>query len=124
MRRIHLQTTEGVFEAILDDTPIAAALIQHLPFSTTANRWGDEIYCDVPFRMANTKPTRTVKVGDITYWPQGPSLCVFFGPTPASQDEQPRPASDVTVVGYTDAPPARLRAVAEKTTIVIRSAAA
>jgi len=40
-----------------------------------------------------------VEVGDVAYWPQGEALCLFFGPTPASTDEEPRAASPVTVVG-------------------------
>jgi hypothetical protein len=38
-------------------------------------------------------------------------LCVFFGKTPASKGSEPRPASDVTVIGRTDAEPALLRKV-------------
>ncbi len=82
-------------------------------------RWGDEIYFNVPVQMANTKPTREVSVGDIAYWPDGPCLCVFFGKTPASKDQEPRPASDVTIIGHTDAPVALLRSVKEGTTISI-----
>ena len=49
--------------------------------------------------------------GDIAYWPQGKCLCVFFGPTPASSDEKPVPASPVVIVGKTDASADSLRAI-------------
>ncbi len=38
-------------------------------------------------------------MGDVCYWPPGKALCIFFGPTPASTDDNPRAASPVTVVG-------------------------
>ena len=37
--------------------------------------------------------------GDIGYWPVGKALCFFFGPTPASEDDRPRAASPVNIVG-------------------------
>ena len=40
-----------------------------------------------------------VEVGDIGYWPIGNAFCIFYGPTPMSIDETPRPASPVTVFG-------------------------
>ena len=101
------------FDGLLRDSPIATALAQRLPIDATAMRWGDEIYFDAPVKMANTAPTRQVRVGDIGYWPDGPCLCVFFGKTPASKENEPRPASDVTIIGHTDASPALLRAIAE-----------
>jgi len=35
----------------------------------------------------------------VCYWPQGEAMCLFFGPTPASTDGQPRAANPVTVMG-------------------------
>ena len=89
---VQVQTAQGTFEGVLNDSPIARALAQRLPITATVNRWGDEIYFDVPVKMANTEPTLEVKVGDIAYWPEGPCLCIFFGKTPASRTDEPRPA--------------------------------
>lgn len=117
--RVRFQTSDGPFEGGLDDGPISREMIGCLPIQATVMRWGDEIYFDVPLKMANTKPTREVRVGDIAYWPDGPCLCVFFGKTPASKDQEPRPASDVTIVGHTDAPVAVLRSVKEGAAILV-----
>ncbi len=38
-----------------------------------------------------------VEMGDVAYWPDGPSLCLFFGRTPASRGYEIRAASPVTV---------------------------
>jgi len=52
-----------------------------------------------------------VNSGDVGYWPQGKSLCVFFGPTPASATQEPVPASPVVIVGKTDARQEDLRKI-------------
>ena len=38
-------------------------------------------------------------MGDVGYWPPGTSLCIFFGPTPASRGDEIRAASAVNIVG-------------------------
>ena len=111
--KLRFQTSDVSFEGMLDDQTISKGIIECLPIQATAMRWGEEIYFDVPVKMTNTKPTHEVKVGDIAYWPEGPCLCIFFGKTPASKNQEPRPASDVTVIGHTDAPVAQLRSVKE-----------
>ena len=40
-----------------------------------------------------------VEKGDLGYWPTGKAFCIFFGPTPASQGDEIRPASAVDIVG-------------------------
>ena len=119
MTRVRLETAQGPFDGVFDEGEIAKALVQELPIAATVMRWGDEIYFDVPVKMANTKPTREVKVGDIGYWPDGPSLCIFFGKTPASKASEPRPTSDVTIVGHTDAPAELLRSIQQGTPITL-----
>ncbi len=39
-----------------------------------------------------------VPVGAVAYWPPGSKLCLFWGETPASVDDEPRAASPVNVV--------------------------
>ena len=119
MTKVMCETEKGTFEWTLEEKWIGAAIGKALPITSTVMRWGDEIYFDVPVKMKNTKPTRDVKIGDIGYWPDGPSLCIFFGKTPASKGHEPRAGSDVTVVGHTDAAPALLRSIEEGTTITL-----
>ena len=124
MTRVRFETAQGPFDGVFDEGEIAKALVQKLPIAATVMRWGDEIYFDVPVAMANTNPTREVKVGDIGYWPDGPCLCLFFGKTPASKGNEPRPASDITIVGHADAPIERLRAIREGTPMTLKLAGA
>jgi hypothetical protein len=78
------------------------AIDDALPLSGEAARWGDELYfrtdVDVPAEDARAE----VPVGALAYWPQGDAICLFWGPTPASQDAEPRAASPVNVVAEVD----------------------
>jgi len=49
--------------------------------------------------MENEKPTEDLKIGDLGYWPNGNSFCIFYGKTPASINDKPKPASPVTIIG-------------------------
>lgn len=76
------------------------ALAEAFPLEGRAARWGDELYFDVPVEVgAETSARAEVEPGTVAYWPQGPALCLFWGPTPASTGSAPRAASPVNVVG-------------------------
>jgi len=61
---------------------------------------GGEIYFDVPVRTSSEPDAAdVVEPGTVAYWPAGPCLCVFWGPTPASVGEECRTASAVNIVG-------------------------
>ncbi len=89
-----------VFEARIDETPIATALLRRMPFSVGMTRWGDEYYGPSPVRFDSAPDGREImEVGEIAYWQPGNALCIFFGPTPASTDSRPRAASAVVPIG-------------------------
>ena len=99
-RHLTIRGEEIRLKVELDEGPTAAEIWDRLPFEASANRWGDEVYFEIPVSMEPESEAReTVEVGEVGYWPQGEALCLFFGPTPASTDERPRAASPVTVVG-------------------------
>lgn len=77
----------------------AKAVLAALPIESEARRWGDEVYFEVPLELGAENAQEEVEVGDLAYWPQGPALCIFFGPTPASEGNRPRAASGVNVFG-------------------------
>ena len=97
-----LQVTVGdsTLEATwADDAPeTRAALEAALPVSDEAVRWGDELYFDCALDAPPENAREVVPEGAITYWPSGSKLCLFWGPTPASQHGEPRAAAPVTVV--------------------------
>jgi hypothetical protein len=106
--------TESDLVVTIDGTDVTAtwadespetrrALADALPLSGEATRWGDELYFGVPVDVpAEPNARAEVEVGTIAYWPQGPALCLFWGPTPASTGAEPRAASPVNVVARLD----------------------
>ena len=86
--------------AELNDSPTARAILKALPVAGSGNRWGEEIYFEIPVdEPLDTDATEEVAVGEIGYWPPGKALCIFFGPTPVSTGNEPRAASPVNRIG-------------------------
>lgn len=50
-----------------------------LPIQGEAKTYKKEIYFNIPLKIKPENPTPTTKKGDISYWPEGPAFCVFFG---------------------------------------------
>ncbi len=64
--------------AISYDTPTANKIEQIHPFQSIASTWGDEIYFDIPLTTdLEADACQDVQVGDLGYWPDGPSFCIF-----------------------------------------------
>lgn len=78
---------------------VRGALIEAAPFGAEVSLWGDELYFDAPVDVTPEETETVMEIGTVAYWPQGNSLCVFWGPTPASTDEEPRAAGPVAPVG-------------------------
>lgn len=103
MARILITAGDVSRQAELRDTPTAAKLLAALPITGRAQRWGQEIYFSIPVSAAQEGDARDeMAVGEIAYWPPGRAFCIFFGPTPVSQADEPRAASAVNVLGRID----------------------
>ncbi|MCX7857982.1 MAG: cyclophilin-like fold protein [Deltaproteobacteria bacterium] len=82
------------------DTKCAREIYESLPIQSIVNEWGDEFYFEIPKKFPpDETATEDVDVGHIGYWPPGCAIAIFFGPTPISQGEKPRPASKVNIIG-------------------------
>lgn len=88
----------------VDESPATRRMLADaLPVEGRATRWGDELYFDVPVEADAEQSARAaVEPGAVAYWPRGPALCLFWGPTPMSVDAEPRAASPVNVVARLD----------------------
>ncbi len=88
-------TVEGKGQAIgeLDDrNPESARRIyESLPIEGRALLWMEEVYFDIPVTLDYENPSGTASPGDISYWPPGYALCIFFGST--------QPYSEVNHIG-------------------------
>ena len=76
------------------------SILDSLPFSVNAHLWGEEIYTDEsPITQPEENAKDLVSLNDITYWPAGKAICLFFGPTPIGRKGEIKPYSPVNVVG-------------------------
>ncbi len=119
--RMKVRITAGtvMLEAELNDTKTAKAIYATLPLRGRVNTWGDEIYFSVPLELEIENGREIVELGDFAYWPDGPSLCLFFGRTPMSREGEIRAASPVTVVGQIGGDIGALKAVRSGNEIVV-----
>jgi hypothetical protein len=69
----------------------AEAITRKLPIEGRAALWKEEVYFEIPVQMGEEKAKPTVEKGQITYWPMGSALCVFYG--------ESQPYSPVNIVG-------------------------
>ena len=86
-----------------DGTLTLSALVASLPFSSKANRWGDEVYFEAPFHSPLEPDSRAeMSIGDVAFWPDGDAIAIFFGRTPASIGQEPRAYSPCNIIGRLD----------------------
>ena len=83
-----------------NDSPTALRIRAALPIESSGHYWGGEFYFPIPVESPGERSAREiVEPGTVAYWPEGACLCVFWGPTPASQAKECRAASKVNLVG-------------------------
>ena len=112
MEKINISVESLSLEAEMFETPTARKTMEALPFESSANVWGDEIYFDIPLSLELEPDARAdVEVGDLAYWPAGPAFCIFFGPTPVSTGDQPRAYSPVNVFGRVSGDTAKFKTI-------------
>jgi uncharacterized protein len=94
MARIRFDFGTLTLDAELFDTPTARAIAAALPIASSALTWGEEVYFEVPVKVAREKDARAVVApGEIAYWPDGHAIALGFGRTPISKGDETRLAS-------------------------------
>ena len=119
-RCIRITIEEVNLVAELAQTASADALWDALPLSAQAHRWGDELYFSVPFQVPlESNACAVVQEGDVAYWPDGPALCFFFGPTPVSRSGEIRAAAPVNICGRIRDDKSVLKQVSDNTLVTL-----
>jgi hypothetical protein len=98
MARIRFDFGTLTLDAELLDTPTARAVAAALPIASSVLTWGEEVYFEVPVKVATEKGARAaVTPGEIAYWPDGHCIALGFGRTPISQGDETRLASPCNI---------------------------
>ena len=121
-RRLRITAGQIEVSGELNDTATADRLWEALPIEAAASTWGDEIYFRTQVQAEEESAREVVEMGDLGYWPPGQALCLFFGPTPASGEDEIRPASPVNVVGKMGGDPPTLKQVRAGQRVVVEKA--
>lgn len=84
---------KGIAKAKLDarNPETAARIYKILPLEIKANLYLEEVYSIIPLELEYENQSSTSNKGDISYWPPGAALCIFYG--------ESQPASPVNHVG-------------------------
>lgn len=100
MAKLRIEAGKARFEIELDDTPTAAAVLAALPFFSTAQTWGEEVYFEAPVKAKlEAGAKQVVEPGTVCFWVEGSSLALPYGPTPASVGSEPRLVCPCNVLG-------------------------
>ena len=121
LRRMSIQIGHLSLKAELNDSNASRKIWEALPISAICNRWGDEIYFQIPVEADEEAGQEVMEAGDLAYWPPGSAFCIFFGPTPASKGGEIRAASAVQLVGRVLDSLEELKNIREGAEIVLKS---
>jgi hypothetical protein len=98
MARIRFDFGTLTLDAELLDPPTARAVAAALPVIGSALTWGEEVYFEIPVKVARELGARAVVTpGEIAYWPDGNCIALGFGRTPISQSDECRLASPCNI---------------------------
>ena len=99
MNDIIIEVSGKKIKGELNNSSTAKKVYTALPLDSSINRWGDEIYFEIPVESEIENGVEILDIGSLAYWPPGNAFCIFFGLTPASTDEKPRAAGPVNLIG-------------------------
>lgn len=123
MAQIEIAWPDGKLTATLRDTPSTHALLAAMPFATTANLWGEEVYCTTPkLKLSLESDARQiVEPGEVCYWLDGDALALPWGRTPISRDARPCLVEACNVLGKVDGDPKQLARIPSGASLQIRA---
>lgn len=103
MRRLKIIVGHHAFEVGLYQTPTADAILAAAPFEARATIWPGEVYFQAPIHADREDAARdVVEPGELAFRVEGEVIVMGYGPTPCSEGDEIRLASQANVWGRTD----------------------
>ena len=100
MKKIILKIGPISLAVKLLDTPTTKEILKYVPFTSSVNTWGNEVYFNTPVNVSKeTDAKDIVKAGEIAFWVEGNCIAIGFGPTPISQKNEIRLAAKTNIWG-------------------------
>lgn len=119
-RRVVIRARGVSLHARIYENETASAILEMLPLTGQASRWGDEIYFSIPLSLVRARDV--VEIGELGYWPDGNSFCVFLGKTPISRGNEIRAALPVNIFGMVTDDPTTLASVDDGSRVTVERA--
>jgi hypothetical protein len=110
--RIRIAWKGGEVIANLRETSSVNQILKVLPCDARANTWGEEIYFELPVKLAlEPDAQQVVEPGTVSFWVEGSALALPFGPTPISKGGECRLVTRCNVLGKIEGDPRELKKV-------------
>jgi hypothetical protein len=121
--KLRITAGKATFVVALEDTPTARALLKAVPFESSAQTWGEEVYFSTPVSAAREPGAKqVVEPGTACFWTDGDAIALPYGRTPISTDARPKLASPCNVLGRVEGDAKALAAVHAGDAIRVESA--
>lgn len=104
MRTLKIAVGQHIIQVQLYETATAAAILAAAPFESRATIWPGEVYFQAPIHTEREDDARdVVELGELAFRIEGEVIIMGYGPTPCSEGEEIRFASQANIWGRTDA---------------------
>jgi hypothetical protein len=112
MAKLRITIGRLALSVSLYDTVTAQAVLAAAPFESRATIWPGEVYFQAPIHAEHEEDGRdVVEAGELAFRVEGQSIILGYGPTPCSEGDEIRLASQANVWGKAEGDLAALKEV-------------